>query len=129
MGLGLGYQIPQPFGIPGGFTLSAGSSIGLLLSETHTRAGNALAGAPVFSVDDEETSRVLTAIHARVGVDYAVPLAHRIAATFGVGYQIDSYLNGLSRIAFVDDVARSLSSTDYYDFDLQGVYLTFGAVF
>ncbi len=129
VGLGLDYEICEPWEIPGAFTLSAGSSIGLLLSETHTRASNVLVGAPVFALRDDDTSRVLTAIHARVGVGYAVPLADRIAATVGVGYQIDSHLRGLTRVQFVDDIGRALASTDYYDFDLQGVYAWFGVVF
>ena len=72
---------------------------------------------------------MLTVIHARVGVGYEVPLADRIAATVGVGYQIDTHLRGLTRMEFVDDVGRGLASTDYYDFDLQGVYASIGVVF
>ena len=129
LGLGLGYEIGEPWEIPGALSLRAGSSIGLLLSETNTRASEVFVGAPVFTVRDEQTSRVLTVIHARVGIGYEVPLADRIAATVGVGYQIDSHLRGLTRVQFVDDVGQSLASTDYYDFDLQGVYATFGVVF
>ncbi|MGH7336466.1 MAG: Lpg1974 family pore-forming outer membrane protein [Myxococcota bacterium] len=127
VGLGLDYEICEPWDIPGVFSLRAGSSVGLLLSETHTRASQL--GAATFSARDDETSRVITALHARVGVGYAMPLADRIEATFGVGYQIDTHLRGLSRIEFVDDVGRSLATTDYQDFDLQGVYLSFGVVF
>jgi hypothetical protein len=127
VGLGLDYEICEPWEIPGAFSLRAGSSIGLLLSETHTRAGQR--GVLPFTLQDDETSRVLTTIHARVGVGYEVPVADRIAATVGVGYQIDSHLRGLTRMEFVDDVGRGLVTTDYYDFDLQGVYATFGVVF
>jgi hypothetical protein len=129
LGIELDYEIWEPWEIPGALSAGAQTSIGLLLSETHTRANSVLIAAPVFAVRDDETSRVLTAIHARVGVGYQVPLADRIAATVGVGYQIDTYLRGLTRIEFVDDVGRGLVSTDYYDFDLQGVYATFGVVF
>lgn len=129
LGLVLGYELREPWAIPGAFSLRAGSSIGLLLSETHTRASNVVFGVPIVAVQDDETSRVLTAIHARVGVGYQVPLADRIAATVGVGYQIDTHLHGLTRVEFVDDVGRSLATTNYYDFDLQGVYATFGVVF
>ncbi len=130
VGIGLDYEICEPWDIPGAFSVRAGSSIGLLLSETHTRAANHRdLPALHFAVEDDETSRVLTAIHARVGIGYEVPLADRIAATVGVGYQIDTHLRGLTRMEFVDDVGRGLVSTDYYDFDLQGVYLSFGVVF
>jgi hypothetical protein len=130
LGLGLGYEICSECGIPGGtFTLSAGSSLALLLTETHTRASSASSVAPWLRIRDEETSRVITAIHARAGIAYEVPVTDQIAASLGVGYQIDSYLDGLTRAAFVDDVARSLSSTSEYDFDLQGIYLALGVVF
>jgi hypothetical protein len=68
-------------------------------------------------------------IHARVGIGYEIPLANRIAARVGLGYQIDSHLRGLTRVEFLDDVGQSLASTDYYDFDLQGVYASFGVAF
>jgi len=130
VGLGLDYEICEPWDIPGAFSLRAGSSIGLLLSETHTRAGNDRnVPALHFAVRDDEASRVITAIHARVGVGYEIPVADRIAATVGVGYQIDTHPRGLTRIEFVDDVGRSLATTDYYDFDLQGVYTSIGVVF
>jgi hypothetical protein len=130
LGLGLGYQICSECGIPGGrFSLSAGSSLALLLTETHTRASSVSSVAPWLRIRDEETSRVITAIHARAGIAYQMPIADQIAASLGVGYQIDTYLDGLTRAAFVDDVANSLSSTRDYDFDLQGIYLALGVVF
>ena len=130
IGLSLGYEICRECGIPGGaFSLSAGSSLSLLLTDTHTRASSVASGAPLVSIHDEETSRVITAIHASAGFAYAMPVTERISASAGVGYQIDSYLDGLTRAAFVDDVGQSLSSTRDYDFDLQGIYLSVGAVF
>ena len=130
IGLGLDVEVCGECGIPGGaLSLSAGSSLSLLLTDTHTRASSATSVAPRFSIRDEETSRVLTAIHARAGIAYEVPVADRIAASLGVGYQIDTYLDGLTRAAFVDDVGHSLSSTRDYDFDLQGIYLALGVVF
>ena len=129
IGLGLGFQICGACGIPGVFSLSAGSSIALLLTDTNLRASSVASGAPLASIRDDETSRVIPAIHARAGFAYSVPLAERVAATAGVGYQIDTYLNGLTRAAFVDDVGQSLASTREYDFDLQGVYLSLGVVF
>ena len=130
IGLGLGFEICRECGIPGGaFSLSAGSSLALLLTDTHTRASSVASGAPLVRVRDEETSRVITAIHAQAGFAYAMPVAKRIRANLGVGYRIDTYLDGLTRAAFVDDVGRSLSSTRDYDFDLQGIQLSFGVVF
>ena len=58
-----------------------------------------------------------------------MPVMDRVAASLGVGYQIDSYLDGLTRAAFFDDIGGSLSSTNEYDFDLQGFYLALGVVF
>jgi hypothetical protein len=129
IGLGLGFEICHACGIPGAFSLAAGSSIALLLTDTNTRASTVSSGAPALSVRDEETSRVIPAIHARAGFTYAVPVAEHVAATASVGYQIDTYLNGLTRAAFVDDVAPSLSATHEYDFDLHGIYASFGVVF
>jgi hypothetical protein len=129
IGLGLGFQICGSCGIPGVFSLSAGSSIALLLTDTNLRSSSVASGAPVVSIRDDETSRVIPAIHARGGFTYSVPVAQRVAATASVGYQIDTYLNGLTRAAFVDDIAQSLVSTHEYDFDLHGVYLALGVVF
>jgi hypothetical protein len=129
-GLALGYEVRELLGLPGAFSLRAGSSVGLLLGETHTRAvADRTLPRFFYSVRDDDTSRVLTVIHARVGMGYQLPLADRITAAFGVGYQIDTHLNGLSRIEFPDDVGRGLASTDYYNFDLQGVYASFGVSF
>lgn len=130
IGLGLGYEICGECGIPGGsFSLAAGSSLSLLLTDTETRASSAASGAPLLRVRDEETARVITAIHAGAGFAYAIPVTERITASAGVGYQIDTYLDALTRAAFFDDVGQSLSSTRSYDFDLSGVYLSVGAVF
>ena len=129
IGVGLGFEICHACGIPGAFSLSAGSSLALLLADTNTRASSVASGAPLVSIRDEETSRVLPAIHARAGFSYALPIAERVAATAGVGYQIDTYLNGLTRVAFVDDVGQSLSSTHDHDFDLHGIYASVGVVF
>jgi hypothetical protein len=129
LGLGLGYELGAPWNLPGSFSVRAGSSVGLLLSETHTRTAGVLVTAPVFGLRDDEASRVLTAIHARFGVTYELPLADRIAATIGAGYEIDTYLRGLTRVEFVDDVGKSLAKTTYDDFDLQGLYASFGVVF
>ena len=129
IGLGLGFEICSACIIPGAFSLSAGSSLALLLTDTNMRASSVASGAPVASIGDDETSRVIPAIHARAGFSYAVPVAEHVAATAGVGYQIDTYLNGLTRAAFVDDVGQALVSTRDYDFDLQGIYLALGLVF
>jgi hypothetical protein len=129
IGLGLGFEICSSCGIPGAFSLSAGSSLALLLTDTNLRASSAASGAPLVSIRDDETSRVIPAIHARAGFSYAVPLAERVAATAGVGYEIDTYLNGLTRASFVDDVGQAIVSTRDYDFDLQGVYLALGVIF
>jgi hypothetical protein len=129
IGLDLGYGICHACGIPGALSLSGAASIGVLFSETHTRASITEFGAPRFSARDDDTSRLLPVIHARMGLAYAVPVAERVEARFELGYQLDSYLRGLARSSFVDDTAQGLSTTDYYDFDLQGVYLSFGAAF
>ena len=129
LGLALSYAICRACGIPGTFSLAGGAAIGVLFSETDTRAGNSLLGSQTLSVRDDQTSRLLPAIHARVGLGYEVPVTTRVRATLGVGYQLDSYLRGLARSSFVDDVARGQSTTDYYDFDLQGVFVSFGVVF
>jgi len=129
VGLGLGYELCEPWEIPGTFALRAGTSIGLLISETNTDTSGEIIGARVFGVSDEETSRVITAIHARVGLGYQLPVTEQITAALGVGYQIDTHLNGLSRIQVVDDIGRGLATTEHDDFDLQGVYASFGVSF
>lgn len=129
IGLGLGYEICSSCIVPGAFSLSAGSSLALLLTDTNLRTSSVASGAPLVRIRDDETSRVIPAIHARAGFSYQVPVAERVVATAGVGYQIDTYLDGLTRAVFVDDVGQALVSTSDYDFDLQGIYLSFGVVF
>src|SRR5258708_37754362 len=61
LGLDLGYEICHACGIPGAISLSGAASIGVLFSETHTRASISEVGAPRVSARDDETSRLLPA--------------------------------------------------------------------
>ncbi len=129
VGIGLRYDICQACGIPGVFSLNLGSSVGLVLGETHSRTTELITGVAPNAVRDDETSRVIPSLHARGGFSYAVPVAERVGLSVNVGYQIDSYLDGARRIAFVDDVADGLASTDSYDVSVQGLYASLGVVF
>ncbi len=98
----------------------------LLASWSKAATVNTLSSDPILNVTASSTWRVIPALHARAGINYDVRFS-KWAAALGFGYEFNSYIRGVTRMSFPDDVADGLSSNNYYNFDVQGLYIS-GAI-
>ena len=124
VGFGLNYEFLQGWGdCPGTFFFRASGSGSLLATYTKKRANSFLDGVSVVNVQDDPTWRLVPALHARLGFDYETCVCG-YDSIFGIGYEFNSYIRGLSRTLYSDDVADALISSNFYNFDVQGLYLS-----
>lgn len=124
LGIALDYELCEcTCFLPGTLSLNVVSSGSILASETSTNERNILAGTSLLNVSDRNTWRTIPAFHSRVGLNYDVPYSC-FDINFEIGYEFSSYLRALSRVSFPDDVADGLASTNYYNFDVQGLYVS-----
>lgn len=129
LGLSLDYEFYRSScGRPTALSFVGGSSASLLTSKTHTADKQVLNGSTVADYTDEHTWRVIPAFHARVGLNYDVSLSCT-GLSLEVGYEFNSYVRGLTRVLFPDDVADGLCFSDYYNYDLQGLYVSAALAF
>lgn len=123
LGASFNYQICQFTDcLPGTLSLNVVTTGSLLVSESKTKDNNVLAGADVLSVHDEKTWRVVPALHTRVGLNYDTCVC-AYDTSVEVGYEFNSYYRGQARTVYPDDVADGLCQTQYYNFDVQGMYV------
>lgn len=126
IGLGLDYNFYQgslTCKTTHAFSITSLFSGSILMGRAKTDNFQTLAGATVVNVTDEHTWRTLPAFHARVGLNYLIH-GSRCSGSLGVGYEFNSYVRALSRVAFPDDVADGFCTTNYYNFDIQGLYVS-----
>lgn len=129
-GVDLYWEIYQMCGCsPGTLSVHIGSSGSILASRTDTRNFQTLQGAVLLDTHDEDTWRLLPALHAKVGLSYDTNLFSCYETSFEVGYEFNSYLRGLSRTIWPDNVADGLVYTNYYNFDVQGLYVSLAVGF
>lgn len=106
----------------GTWSLTWMSAVSLLAGESEGTAFNAVNGAELLNVVDESTTRIIPALHARLGLSYSRFILERPAClTFG--YEFNSYLRAIQGTDYPDDVADGLTATTYNNFDLQGFFL------
>lgn len=108
--------------LPGSLSLNVLSTGSLLVSKTRAREHNVLGETTFLDVHDHHTKRIIPALHTRIGLNYSTCISG-FGALLEVGYEFSSYFRALSRTTFPDDVATGLSSTNYYNFDIQGLYV------
>jgi hypothetical protein len=129
LGLGIDYNFyqgaltctsTQAFSITG---LFAGS---ILMGREKTTNFQSLTGTTFIDIHDEHTWRTVSAMHARLGLNYLIR-GSSYGVDLGVGYEFNTYLRALTRVFFPDNAADGLCSTNYYNFDLQGLYVS-GAI-
>lgn len=113
---------------PGTLSLAVFSTGSLLVSKTQSEVHNTLAGVTVANVGDEHTWRIIPAWHTRIGFNYQTCFSC-FAAALEIGYEFNTYVRGLSRIEFPDDVADGECFTNYYNFDVQGLYVSLAVAF
>lgn len=105
------------------FSLSGMFATSLLASNDASREYNTVAGTTQLDVTNDSTWRVVPALHAQAGLNYYCYVDY-VGVSLSVGYEFNSYIRGISRQSFPDDVADGLSSTNYYNFDVQGLYVS-----
>jgi hypothetical protein len=129
IGLGMDYNFYQ-----GSLTCSSthaitGTSLfsgSILMGRGKTKNQQYLADETLLKVSDEHTWKTIPAFHARLGLNYMIQ-ASCFGVSLGVGYEFNTYVRALARTIFADDVADASCSTNYYNFDLQGLFVS-GAV-
>ncbi len=96
-------------------------SASLLVGRTSTYTNNILNAATLVNLADEDASRMIPALHATCGVDYATTVLDLpLRVTFA--YEFNSYVRAISRLTFPDDVADGLAVGQFYNFDAHGLY-------
>jgi hypothetical protein len=114
--------------IPGSFALAAHASGSLLAGHSLIDVSNNLIGNFFFSISDEHTWRVIPSWHARLGLNYTVCFSC-LSASVEVGYEFTSYLRALARFIIPSNLGVAPSYTNYYNFDVQGLYVNLGLSF
>lgn len=130
--------------LPGTLSITVASSGSVLASKCKTRAKDKVSGlfitgleemiskdiinGTLLDVHDEQTWRVVPAFHARVGLNYDTCICS-YDTSLEVGYEFSSYYRGAQRVVYLDDVSRGMCTTNYYNFDVQGVYASFSLAF
>lgn len=123
-GFDLDYEITH-FGCryPSSLSFFAGASGSILTGETKTNENNVLAGALLLNTIEKNAWRVFPAFHANVGFNYDIAICGW-DTSFQIGYEFNTYLRGLSRVEYPDDVADGLSYNSYNNYDVQGLFVS-----
>lgn len=125
IGFGLNYCLGNiGCWLNGNWSLNLLSSASLLAAETSTKERNALSNTgTILSVVDSSTWRLIPALHARIGFTYEDCCCwgdYELSA----GYEFSSYIRGTARTLYPDDIADGWRQTNYYNFDVQGLYVS-----
>lgn len=127
VGVSLDYELFRSCGQnPNKLSLFVGTSGSILTGETRVHDFNATTlsvSTTLLDLTNEDTWRIIPAFHSRVGLNYDIDFC-TFGASLEVGYEFSTYLRGISRVLFQDDVADGLSSNNYYNYDLQGLYVS-----
>lgn len=126
LGIGLDYSIYQgkiSCSTVQSFSMTSLFSGGILMSRGMTKNVQTLGTVTQLSMQDELTWRTIPALRARVGLNYLIH-ASKFGFAVGIGYEFNTYVRALSRVNFTDDVADGLCNTEYYNFDIQGLYVS-----
>lgn len=111
--------------------LTAGS---LLAADTKTHIDASLGTSDgttsILDVSNKKDWRVVPALHARVGLNYDMVFSC-VEASLEVGYEFTSFLRGLTRTSFPDSESgvTGMSFTNFYNFDMQGLYVSGSVTF
>lgn len=121
-GIGIDHALwPIDRWMPGTISLDLVTTASLLIGQSNGHARNVLAGNTLLDVFDQNASRIIPALHARIAFNYELCSEHR-QTVFAVGYEFNSYIGALSRIEFPDDVADGLAGTRHDNFDIHGLF-------
>lgn len=103
----------------------------LLVSET-TFNQNSTSNVGYYIVSDESTWRMVPAVHARLGLNYATCFSC-VNAAFEIGYEFNCYIDGFMREKFTDGAAalnnNAYSFSQFTNFGTNGLYVSAGVTF
>lgn len=132
LGLSLNYLIGRFCGcLPGTLSVNVLSSASLLASRCKTSDKNdvPLLPPPDLDVHDETTWRTIPALHLRAGLNYETCICS-YETSLEIGYEFSSYFRGVARTIYPNDLQNiAQCSTEYYNFDVQGLYVSASLAF
>jgi hypothetical protein len=67
-------------------------------------------------------------MHAKMGLAYRVEGTNMGASLF-VGYEFSTYIRGLAKMTFPSTASTANIVTNYYNFDVQGLDVSFAITF
>ena len=108
--------------LPGRWSLTGLASGSLLVSESKLRNQQGVALTHLRAVDDPAW-RIVPAVHARIGLNYGTTI-QCYETNFEVGYEFNSYFRGLARSGFPNSGTTGLNPVGFYNYDLQGLYIS-----
>lgn len=132
VGLAMSYQLMDDCGYnacsTGTLSLNFCSSASLLAADSKDSVSSTLGDTDLLDVSSRKSWRVVPAMKARVGLEYDTAFSCGDAA-FEIGYEFTSFLRGIQKTRFSDTGAEGYSSTDFYNFDMQGLYISASLTF
>ncbi len=108
------------------FSFTGSFSAGILVMEQAqrtTQSAESTVPGIVLMGKDEKGWRMVPALHAKAGLEYTAR-GSSVGFSLGAGYEFNNYIRGLSRVIYPSSTAVTLSETNYYDFDTQGLYVS-----
>ena len=121
-GVGIDHAlVPSNSWMPGALSMNMVTTASLLVGQSNGHVNNFLGVTPLLDVVDDNASRLIPALHARIDLNYDVCIGN-CQTTLTIGYEFHSYIRALTRVAFPDDVADGLSTNHYDNFDLHGLF-------
>jgi hypothetical protein len=131
LGLGLNYELWDNSCcgfLPGKFSVNVLAAGSLLAGRFNTdnrqfTLDDELVITDFVNVKDHNTTRIIPALHSRFGIAYDL-CGSWWGGGLEVGYEFNSYLRAIQRSVWLDDTADGVALTNYYNYDLQGLYVS-----
>ena len=133
--LGLGFDsnlysgsIRSNYSLTHAVTLSGLFSSSILTGQGQTKELDIRDGQTTNNIQDAQAWRTIPALHARAGLTYLVH-GSRMGASLYMGYELDTYIRGCAKMLFPSSSSASNITTNYYNFDIQGLDISVALTF
>lgn len=126
LGFTLGYELYKGSEcdcMPGTLSFNVFSSGSILAARTRSNLNNVEDAVTFLDVSNSKSWRIIPAFHSCVSLNYDMAFSC-VDASIGIGYEFSSYIRGISRTTFPDDVADGLCFNHYDNFDMQGLVVS-----
>lgn len=129
LGFALSYDFSDLCGLcQNALSFVSRASGSLLVSET-TYNQSSTTPTAYFIVSDDSSWRIVPAMHARLGLNYATCFSC-FDVNLEIGYEFNSYINAMSKEVFTDSGTSNANSlTRLANFDTNGLYVSGGITF